>query len=220
MSRFLPSMVGLAVLLGAGVVHGLWTERWQGSTELPDAAARLEGLPDNLGPWKGQPEPPDPDALKAAGAVGHWSRRFTDGQGDSVGVLLLCGRPGQMAVHRPEHCYRTAGYEMVGAAERLTVGVAGLEGAEFWTARFRKEEADGPVQLRIYWAWSAGGAWQAPDSPRLAFTRQRALYKLYVHRGLGGPQESAQDDPCVALLGHLLPVLHRALAPSGAPGQR
>jgi hypothetical protein len=219
MSRLLPGVVGLAVLLGAGVVHGLWTERWQRSAELQEAAARLADLPDDVGPWRGQPEPADPDALKMAGAVGHWSRRFSDGRGNAVGVLLLCGRAGPMSVHRPEHCYSTAGFEGAGAAERLPLAVSGGEPAEFWTARFHKDEADGPLQLRIFWGWSAGGAWQAPDSPRLAFSRQRVLYKLYVFRDLAGPQEPL-GDPCVALLGHLLPVLQRTLAPAGAPGQR
>jgi hypothetical protein len=33
MSRLMPILVGLAVLVAAGVVHGLWTERWRPSAE-------------------------------------------------------------------------------------------------------------------------------------------------------------------------------------------
>ena len=45
MSRLLPFLVGVALLLGAGIVHGLWTDRWRPSQELADAAAALSQLP-------------------------------------------------------------------------------------------------------------------------------------------------------------------------------
>ena len=39
---------------------------------------------------------------------------------------------------------------------------------------------DQQVMTRVYWSWSADGAWNAPSGPRYAFARYRALYKLYV----------------------------------------
>jgi hypothetical protein len=216
MTRLLLSLAALLVLTASGFVHGLWTERWQKSRELEDAAARLGHAPADVGDWQGRGDQLDPATLALAGARGSWVRYFTHrGTGEVVTVILLCGRPGPMSVHRPEHCYRCAGYEMVQDAEHCTVGCPpGGPPAAFWTARFQKEEAGGQVQLRIFWSWSAAaGPWQAPDSPRLTFAPLPALYKLYVVRETGPGQERARDDPCIGFLRQLIPELTRALSP-------
>jgi hypothetical protein len=218
LKRSLPVLAGLAVLVGTGVVHGLWTDRWRHSAELEEAAERLALLPDDVGPWRGRLAELDPAELAGAGAVGHWARYLTDpASGETVLVLLLCGRPGRMSVHRPEHCYRAAGYEMAGDPLHVQVrphGVpAGDGGAEFFTALFARSTESGPETLRIFWSWLSAGEWKAPDHPRLEFARQRALYKLYLIRTVTGPASSLEADPCVELLGRLLPVLHRTLAP-------
>jgi hypothetical protein len=218
MVRSSPIVVGLAVLLGAGAVHGLWTERWRRSAELEEAGGRLRALPDEVGGWKGQLAEQPAEELAAAGATAHWGRFFTDpAGGEAVQVLLLCGPPGRMAVHRPEDCYRTAGYALAAAPEHCRLRPAGGAAAELWTGLFTKEEAAGPVQLRIFWTWGAGGAWRAPAAPRLAFARHKALYKLYVIRELHGPEGPLGDDPCVALLGRLLPELDKSLFPPLSP---
>jgi hypothetical protein len=211
-------------------VHGVWTDRWSTSRELERAAARLgEEMPGDLGPWKAEAIELDPGALRAAGAVGHWARVYKHGRtGESVTVLLLCGRPGRISVHRPEHCYRSAGYEMLTApapyrlreAAPLTLasppsdgGEARVRGAlgEFRVALFRKQEADGLTQLRILWSWFAGDGWSAPDEPRLTFARYPALYKLYVIRTVPETGEGTDDDPMPDLLRRLMPELTRAL---------
>ncbi len=118
MSRFLPFLIGLALLLGGGVVHGLWTDRWREPEDLAAAAARLETLPDDPlagapDGWRAEKYEQDPDELKLTGAVAHRSRTFTDPEtGEKVLVIVLCGKARPMAVHRPEHCYSSAGYEM------------------------------------------------------------------------------------------------------------
>lgn len=213
MRRFLPILAGLLVLIGTGVVHGLWTERWHRSPELQQAASRLDTLPADLGPWKGEVTEQDPEALAQTGAVGHYSRLFTDPQsGEKILVILLCGRPGRMSVHRPEHCYGSAGYEMTGPPLQLKVTPKGQETAELWTGLFSKNEAGGPVQLRIFWSWFDGRRWQAPNTPRTTFARLPALYKLYVIRNVTGSHSPIERDPSVALLGWLLPELDRTLA--------
>ena len=216
MRRPLPVLAGLAVLVGTGVVHGLWTERWRRSTELEEAAARLAGLPDDLGRWRGKRAEHDPAELAGAGAVGHWSRYFTDpASGETVLVILLCGRPGQIAVHRPEHCYQSAGYEMGEPALPVQLRPSGAQSGEarLFTGLFTRSGPSGPETLRIFWTWRARAGWQAPDNPRLEFARQRALYKLYVLRTVSDPTAPLASDPCVELMGLLLPVLDRALSP-------
>ena len=49
----IPVGAGVLILVGTGVVHGLWTERWHKSRELEDAVARIDFLPDQVGDWKG-----------------------------------------------------------------------------------------------------------------------------------------------------------------------
>ena len=209
--RLLPVLLGLALLAGTGVVHGLWTDRWGASPELERAAQRLADLPDDVGSWKGEAYEQDAGSLRLAGAVGHYSRTFTDPQtGERVLVILLAGKPARMAVHRPEHCYQAAGYELTGKPTHCTVGPPGDSPADFWTGLFVRDEPTGPTQLRTFWTWSAGGRWEAPENPRWNLTRHRVLYKLYVIRNVAG-STPLEADPCVRLLGELLPILNRAL---------
>ncbi len=215
--RFAPILVGLGLLAAGGVVHGLWNGRWSSSTALPDAAAKLDGLPEDVGAWKGEAHEQDPEALALTGAAGHYSRTFTDPTTkDKVLVMLLCGKPSHMVVHRPEDCYRAAGYEMAGPAIRIKVKPEGGQDSEMFTGVFGRDEAGGPTQLRIFWSWLGsreGAKWEAPANPRFHFARQPVLYKLYVIRNTAGMPVPAGQDPAVRLLGELLPILDKALIP-------
>lgn len=213
MVRGLSILVGLATLIVTGVVHGLWTERWQVSEELLEATRRLEDLPDSLGAWQGSSCEQDAEALAMAGATGHYSRSFLDPEtGDRILVILLVGRAARMAVHRPEHCYQAAGYKFGGRPGKLTVRVPEMPAAEFFTGLFTREEADGPSQLRILWSFGCDGRWEAPDNPRVQFARKKSLYKLYLVRETGGSPVNPENDPCVRLLSLLLPALGRTLS--------
>ncbi|HMF12113.1 MAG TPA: exosortase-associated EpsI family protein [Gemmataceae bacterium] len=216
-SPVVPLVVALGVVVAAGTWYGLTTERWQKSEELEAAVSRLRELPEHIGDWQARPVEMDARALRQAGAEGHWVRRFTHSRtGASVTIILLCGRTGQMAVHRPEDCYRGAGYEISSpATPYASRSEKGDAESRFWTACFRKQDASGPVQLRIFWSWLASDAWQAPDSPRLAFAGLPVLYKLYAVHELVGPIE---DDPAIDLLHRLVPPLTELLAIRQPPG--
>jgi hypothetical protein len=223
MSRLLPFLVGLTLLLAGGVVHGLWTDRWGAPAVLEQAAARLEALPDDPlagapDGWRAEIYEPDVEDLKASDAIAHWSRTFTDPEtGEKVVVILLCGQARRMSVHRPEHCYRSAGYEMTAPALQMELLHEGRP-AQLWAGDFGRDEGDEktgqPEHLRIFWSWYSPGAslWLAPNSPRVAFAGQRVLYKMYVIRNVT-TATPAVSDPCLKLLGQLLPVLDTALAP-------
>jgi hypothetical protein len=88
---------------------------------------------------------------------------------------------------------------------------------EFLAATFRKGDDAAPDQLRIVWAWSAGGPWQAPEVARLVFARYPALYKLYLIRPLTSPDEPLDRDPCFDFLRALLPELQRSLFSDARP---
>jgi hypothetical protein len=160
-------------------------------------------VPETLVDWRGEDLEMDPRQLERGGVDGWRARRYVDSFDETaVSVLLLCGRPGPVSVHTPDVCYGGAGYAMVGKPRRLEVKLpGGGPPAEFWVVSFRKQGLGERTRLRIFWSWlPAGGAWQAPDNPRIAFGRAGALTKLYVVREMTSPDEDLEDDPALGLI--------------------
>ena len=94
MLKSLPLLTALLVVVVAGYIHGKWTQRFEKSPELQQAAARLAVIPLNVGNWTAHPVPDiDPEELALAGAEGAWIKRFTSSNNDSVLVVLLVGAP-------------------------------------------------------------------------------------------------------------------------------
>lgn len=212
MLRVFPLLVGLTVLVAVGLVHGVWTDRWHPSTNLVEATERVAELPADIGGWQGREVPQDPEALAMAGAVGHYSRSFLDPEtGERVLVILLVGKASRLVVHRPEHCYTTAGYSIKGQPTTVKVQVPGVEEAELATGLFTRDEAEGPNQLRIFWSFGTAHRWSAPSSPRWSFAREPMLYKLYVIRSVIEQPGPIESDPCLRLLGEMLPLLDQKL---------
>src|SRR5438045_1400994 len=92
---------GLVLVMAAGVVHGLWTNRWSDHAVLEAAGARLREVPRGIGDWTGEDQEIDPDRLARAEAAGSLLRTYTGPDGQKVSVVLLCGRFGPLAVHTP-----------------------------------------------------------------------------------------------------------------------
>jgi hypothetical protein len=209
MTRTILSALALLVLLASGVVHGLWTGRWGATGEPAAWAARLADVPRTIGDWDGQDVAFDAKSLQVAEVTGYLARTYVHRRtGAAVEVVLVCGRPGPIAVHTPDVCLRGSGHRLVGEPQKY-----GKAPAEFWTARFRKDGAT-PTDLRIFWAWDVGDGWRASASPRLDFARHPALYKLYVVRLQTAAEEPLDRDPCTDFLPLLLPELERALFPT------
>ena|SRR5438105_4019902 len=216
MSRLIPLLTALIVVLIAAYVHGRWSQRWEKAPELEAALQRLDRVPEAAGNWHARPAPEiDPEELAVAGAEGSWVRRFTSTDNDSVLVVLLVGRAGNMSVHRPENCYPSAGFDQAGASLRYPITRPRGETVGFcWTAKFAKPDLASPSQLRIFWTWYADGHWRAANYPRWEFARLPYLYKLYVIRETNNHPEPLDDDPAVKFLQVFLPQLGRALDPS------
>ena len=214
--RPLPLIVAFAVLLFAGLAHGLFTLRWQSSEALEAAVQRVHAVPLTAGGWHATPVEVDAEAFQQARARGYWMRRYTkeDAPGP-ITVILMCGRPGHMSVHTPDICYRGAGYEMVGepTQENIAFGNEGSS-ATFWAARFRQPTRAAGAELRIYWTWSCDGSWQAPASPRFAFRGASYLYKLYIVHET--PAGAGRDGSTPGFLRQLLPTLDKSLFPGDA----
>lgn len=210
--RYWATLTAIAVLL----VSGLACHTLSGDTEqIEAAAARVPGVPREIGAWHAQDETVDESLFANAGAKGYWTRLYVNQRThESVLVILMCGRAGRMAVHTPEVCYRGAGYDLPAEAKAYELkGLPQEESARFFTAQFTKKGVT-PTSLRLYWAWNAQGPWEAAPSPRWQFRGAPFLYKLYVSHALdaraGGKSEA---DPAVEFLRQFVPVLNRTLFP-------
>jgi EpsI family protein len=215
MSRFLPLLVAVSALVGAGVMHGLRTDRWSAKADVKAAAARLDAVPDKVGEWEGRPMEINARQLTIAEADGHLSRYYVNRRtGAEVAVAILCGRPGPLSLHSPEVCYAGSGFNISGERQTIPLTGEGIPRSEFFNARFVKPGVV-PETLNVYWAWKAsGGNWAANSDPRLAYVRSAVLYKLYLIRRVGRPEEDLSHDPCLDFLRAFLPELEKQVSPS------
>jgi hypothetical protein len=223
MCRFLPVLASAAVLVAYGLVEGYWTDRWALSPELARAAERLAAIPVGVGDWQGEDGELDPRQARQGEIRAALVRRYTHRRsGEVLNVLLVAGRPGPIAVHSPEVCLGGAGLAIRGEKTREAIAAAGLSGeATFWVAQFHKADAAVPEAVEVLWSWTGGGDWQAVESPRLFFARERLLYKLYVTRPVVRPTSATTPDsaggteqgPVRDFLKVLLPEVKRCLFP-------
>jgi hypothetical protein len=180
MRRLLPAYVCCAALLASGVASGLFTNRWASPADFGPIQDRMDAVPRALGPWAGRSVLVEQDALDLAGIKAHISRDYRDSRtGRSVRVLLVAGRPGPIAVHTPDVCFRGAGYELTDDPRVLSAGPAGNQ---FWGAVFAKKQAAVPSRILVLWAWNAGTGWQAaePYAVRVRYSLDPVLLKLYL----------------------------------------
>jgi hypothetical protein len=214
--KTVPLLVAAAILAIGSVLQGMWTDRWHSGAELESTVARLEKIPLCFGQWEGAVGYMDPRTLGLTGCRGYAIRNCINRTtGETISVTILAGRPGPAAVHSPDVCFTSGGYEISGPITTWTVPMPAPENpAVFRTARFRRSDAGNSVLLRVFWSWSADCRWQAPDNPRLAFARHPSLCKLYVAREMLYEEESLQDDPCNEFLHVFLPQLNRVLIES------
>jgi hypothetical protein len=203
-------IVTCVVLVGAGVVHGIWTDRWSDQSDLADASKRLQELPMTIGSWHGNTIEMEKDPK--SGLSGMIARRYVHAStGKGVTLFLACGRAGPVCMHTPDVCYVGNGYEVEKAKRFQLRSTTAQSPPEFWTARFVKERANGKIQLRIFWSWHASENWQVADNPRRTFARERVLYKMYLIRELLQPDEPLDGDACVEFMHDLLPMLQRSV---------
>lgn len=207
--RVLAVLTAALLITVPALLHGIWGGRWSRSRELEQAVARLEGVPVRIGDWEGRDRNLGRRQLEAAELDACLVRRYENRRdGRVIDMLLMCGRPGPVCVHTPDVCVPSSGLDLMGRPARCSFG-----GGEFWSARFQKDDAAVPVCRRILWAWSTGGGWTVPDSPRFTFARFRALYKLYLIQELAGEEQTEED--CEDFIRLLLPELEKALSAAG-----
>jgi hypothetical protein len=199
----------VVVILAAGLIQGVWTNRWRTSAEQAALEARYGSIPLEIGDWKGTPfELPAADRAMA-GATACFGAIYTNAaRGTSVSVLLLGGLPGKISTHTPDVCYRGAGFNL-SAPEEFTYRYGnGQRDAGFRTSVATREGTN-PSVLRIFWSWNNAKGWAAPESPRWRFASEPVLSKLYVSRETWGKVVEPANDPCTDFMAVFLPELDR-----------
>lgn len=207
------SAVGLLVL--AGVVDGVRSNRWGVPEDLQAAAARLSAVPHTVGPWTSVDLPIEQKILDRAEAVSSVSRAYRNSKnGAEVVVLLLCGPSGPIGAHTPDICYGGLGYKTTTPEARKTLTLPDGSTQTYWSARFVK--TPGEPGLQVCWAWGTQGDWVASGAPRRDFALHHALYKLYASRTLGTADRDGKPGPDVVqeFLTDFLPEVKKAIAPS------
>ena len=213
MTRNAAWVTVLLLILMSGLSHGMLTRRWQGGLDVRAATDKLAQVPLIVGEWDGRSQVMGDREQEVGRIDGYLLRQYVNrSNGAAVQVLVVCGRPGPIAAHTPEVCYRGAGYEPTAepAPHALALGEKGPT-ARLWTALFRRESPTGTDRLRIFWTWTADGAYLAPQTPRLEFAAQPVLYKIYVVRDVAGPEGPIDQDPAVEFMRVFLSELHQSL---------
>lgn len=218
MLKYLPIGLAIALMLSAGYVQGLWSERWGTFPELKTFSDQLSSIPKQIGEWQGtDAEATDEKILKIAGAEGELVRTYKNGNGEEVRVSMICARLQDIFYHTPDRCYPAAGFDMQGEPQREVIEFPDGKSAEFFTVSFLKSEPTGTHAERGYWSWSGDGTWTAPDNPKLAFAgQQRALYKLYVFANtpVAGKAKPNDRDFANDFIRVFIPAAEEALRPA------
>jgi hypothetical protein len=218
MSRILPFLVGLGILLASEFLHGQWTNRWGTSGALEAACARLpkQDEPLVLGDWKGQPGAALLDQDRALGEIaGYFYQIFTSSRGYPIHLLIVCGRPGPIAAHSPEVCLGGEGFSVEGEKKPLPITVPSLDRpVEFWVSQFYRSEGGIRADRRQFWSFSPNGTWTADPNPRLNFARFPVLYKIYVMRELSRKDEKLDEEPMVEFIKLFMPEIQKRLFPA------
>ena len=75
-----------------------------------------------------------------------------------------------ISIHTPPVCYPGNGYSLPAPPTRYLAPVeARGRPMEFWVAKFNRTNTPVSESIRVFWTWSAGGTWHAPDWPRVTF---------------------------------------------------
>ena len=80
----------VVLIVGAGLVHGAWTNRWGSSPALAALAARFESVPMVIGDWKATPFDLPPEERAMAGAVACLTRRVHQPQSRDLRHRSCC----------------------------------------------------------------------------------------------------------------------------------
>jgi hypothetical protein len=220
MSRNVPIVLGILLIVGLTIVEASMSDRFQGSNVTAERFSELlNHVPMKIGDWVGEDMKVEDEIRQTAGAIGYVSRTYRNVKsGETVRLWLIVGHARDICRHTPNVCYVSSGFKVRAENNSLqSIDVNGLPPAEFWTNTFLKEDTSGRQLVRVFWAWyepESDGVvrWQAPKNPRWAFGNARALFKMYFTDEMRDPNETTDRSPCLRFAQDFLPVVDKALS--------
>ena len=208
----IPILLAVAALMATGAMCDLWAARSRDPEALRLAGSRLPRIPASIGGWRGTDSLLPSDALQVGGISHYVSRSYTRREGGpGVVMTVVCGPSGPISLHPPTACYVGNGYALL--QEPRTQSFDSPTGArhELMVAEFGPQGGSPGTRVRIAWGWGTDGRWASPESPRLTFAGEPALYKLYVVEELA---DVHAPSAVAEFLRESLPVIEDALAAS------
>jgi len=203
--------VAAIAIAAGGLVQGTISARWGTPADVTAAASWLESLPRTIGNWDGTDFEFSSDELTAAEVVGCLSRRYVNRlDGNTITLLIFCGRPGPISLHQPTVCFPSSGMSLEDSPTLCQITANGTT-AELWRGDFVKRAAGVPFYLRTFWTWHGKGGWQVPANPRVAFAREPYLLKMYVTQEFEGSGPQPAADACQDFIRDVITELQSVL---------
>jgi hypothetical protein len=208
-AAYVVGMMLLAVvtLLG-GAIQGHMSRRWGRPQEFQALADRLQELPTDVGLWHTKASLPlSPAAEAVLECAGYVCRQYENQKtGEIVTVALLLGPAGPISVHTPDVCYAGQDYSVLESPARTQFDAGKGSQDELWGTSLQSTNLT-TGSLRVYYGWSTGGRWSAPDDARFAFAGQSHLFKIQVAGPLPLPGDEKTSDQGKIFLQEFLPAV-------------
>ncbi len=215
-------VIVVALTLASGLIQGRLADRWGPPPAVYAAAEKIDGLPKTVkGPSRTW-EILDSDELteiekNTLKPINYFSRRYKCTTGESqfgsvVRASLLIGLTGPMSVHSPEICYSAQDFPIAEPKRRIDIGNSG---DRFWAETVSSNDAERGT-LRVYWGWSTGKSWAAPNDARFHFAGSPYLYKLQLACSESGGIDGSSGDACKDFLEDFVPLVRGYLVDSEA----
>jgi EpsI family protein len=132
------AVVCAAALVGSGLVYRHYAEQWQRLLAQPvKLPTPLKAFPMQVGDWQGRDVEMSEAVKKIAGNDDYISRAYVNSKTGQTVYLYVAfsGRPRNMRGHRPQVCYKGAGWNNT-ASDRVAVDLADGRRMEAMIHRF------------------------------------------------------------------------------------
>lgn len=211
-----PALAGGVLIVSLCFVEGFYLkDRWgTPGIEAQQLGQRFAQVPKQIGNWVGEDLAVDEVVQNTAGAVSYVSRLYLNQDtGAKVKLWLIVGHSRDICRHTPNICYPASGFRQDGIQIRHTFDLPGGKTAEFFTAKFLKDDAFGRQMERVFWAWNHPdiNKWEAPDYQRQHYGLARALYKVYFTSAVMTTENTAEDNAAAEFAALMLPAIDKAL---------
>jgi uncharacterized membrane protein len=208
---FLAVTIALVTIAG-GMIHGRLEHRWGTPEKLVALAAELERLPQNIGLWRlSKSTDIAPEVQEMLRTAGYINRTYIHAKtGAQVRVAILVGPTATIAMHTPEICYSSRAAVVHQSRQRVRIASAADRYDELWHLVFRPT-SDIPDDIHVFYGWSTGDGWVAPDSQRLAFIGVPWLYKIQLAARASEQADSNGKAVGEDFLSQFIPALQRTM---------